>query len=465
MVDIFDLLENILPYNLTFSLSLALIISLSILFASRYRTQWINIFDSVNILALRIFLIVFLLALPISSLTQSTSLTLYDFLTRYWWIILVYILFEAFLYGYRIYLRRLARVPKQYLNEIYQILTQRQDSDGGFRIGSKKETPVELWCTAQTLHGFILGFNDITLIHKTNKVLSYYQSVGRSGEALWSENQKNFLLIPATWALISLEELVSKEGYPESLSESTFKSAVEMVHSGLEKLKLLQLTNGGWAPAGNIDDDLRIFPTAIAIWALALAVKHQKALNLEREQLKETITSLSLAIELMKKKFDNNNYMWDNNPSRSVLRRISGLTLLVYMALSEADVALNSLKGSIQNHLSSNILHKWLDSIHEPIMAHIDFCLHRDIEDLETDGPYDNIIKAKIDSIIPIAFYDWLPAAMLAINASKITGRYKPVRDALREKRLTETLVKYNSHLPNWYTYRLAVIVIASSLS
>lgn len=463
MVDIFDLLKDILPYDLTFSLSLAFVVSLAILISSRYRTQWISLFDAEKILALRVFLLVFLIALTVTSVTQSTSLTLIDGFAYHWWVIPAYALFEVIFYGYRYYLRRLAGIPKHYLSEIYQILTLRQGSSGGFRVGSREDTPVELWCTAQTLHGFVLGFSDITLISKTTKVLGYYQTVGRNAETLWSERQTNCLLVPAIWALISLEELINKKGYAESLSASSYSQAVEMFHLGLKKLKQLQLSNGGWAPVGNLDDDLRIFPTTMAVWALALAIKHRKALSLEGDLLAHTIASMFSAIELLQKKYDSKSNMWDVNPARSVTRRMSGLTLMVYTALSFADTAVTSEKYSDESRLLGRNLHKWLDTIHEPVMAHIDSCLHRDIEDSETDSPYDHVIKANTDLVIPVAFYDWLPAAMLATNASKLTGRYSPIRDALREKRLTETLVKHYSHLHDWYTYRLAVILIAAS--
>lgn len=97
-------------------------------------------------------------------------------------------------------------------------------------------------------------------------------------------------------------------------------------------------------------------------------------------------------------------------------------------------------------------------------MNNCDYCIQKDIDDVETDGPYDNV---SIDSngVISVTFYDWLPIVMTAIYASKKNGEYNILYDGIREKRIRDILAQNKNNFKNWYTYRLSVILISISLN
>lgn len=463
MVDLFGLFQGFLPYSVAFSISLAFTIAFIVLIVSRYRNKWIKLLERDNILAARMFLVVLMVALPFVSYTSNANPSLKSALISNWWVVVIYGCFELTLLSYKYYLQRHSGLAEPYLNEVFQILVQRQDTSGGFRVSFHENSPIELWCTAQALHGLVACFNNISLVSKTSRVVTYYEKLGMHGEALWSEGENPVLLAPNAWAIISLEEIARKDGLAESLLPDTFNKATQMCARGLDRLVNLQLTNGGWAPAGKFDDDLRIFPTTIATWAISLAVKHHASLGLSAEQMTRLDSSLVRAVELLQKTYNGNENTWDNNPTRPFPRKMIGLTLIAYTALSVAETSFRAMMGKRNSIHAVRSLEKWLDNIHGPVFAHVEHCLYRDIDDAETDGPYDNVIGTATDFVIPIVFYDWIPAAMLAIYASKITGRYRGVVDALRERRLTEIVSNHSNNAYSWYTYRLAVTAIASS--
>jgi hypothetical protein len=156
---------------------------------------------------------------------------------------------------------------------------------------------------------------------------------------------------------------------------------------------------------------------------------------------------------------------WDPNPRRGWRQRSSSLTLFTYAILLRLEAALREFDGQ-QLHTETKALTQWLDARRKRITCHIDHCLHRDLDDHESDGPWDHVVtdRAGLECPTDITYFDWPTSALLALRLSRATKRYDH-SDALREQHLNSRLSGRADQFHRWYSFRLSMVVIAAASS
>ncbi|MDP1624270.1 MAG: hypothetical protein Q8L64_00720 [bacterium] len=464
-MDLFDLLKDILPPQLSISLTITFTVYIALKAFQKYRSNWLTAIDLETIFLTRIMIIVFLLLYPAlqnyASLKTSSKLLL-ELVISYRWALIFYLAFEAGLYLLRYYIRRKTVLPAGYVQACYSAIIQCQDSDGGgIKVKNEIHAPVQLWTTAQSLYGLIKTINDVQLIPHIRKIIHYYERALVEEPTIWSTSKSPNIVVSG-WALISMIEFYSTKSYRE-IFESEAVNIHKWIVDGLNSIVLLQLHNGGWATMGNEEADLRIFPTSVSVWALSIAVRDRESLNLNQEQVADLYKAILQGVNNLKISYNKELGVWDSNPNRNWVQKNNALTLLTYGILMKVEQIVVKYGNSYESQKLLNELTPWLNSQYEQIMGHVDHCLGRDINDNEADAPFDDLMSTPEGSKAPVTYYDWIYCAYLALRASRLSKR-STIRDAVREKQIIDVLVKHREWLPNWYTYKTALILIASSI-
>lgn len=458
MTNIITLLQNILPYQFLYAFTLSgIIFIISEIYFNR-----VDIFSAflsrIAIIKSRLFILSFILSYILFNIDNIIN----DFkaaIMSNLWLLAIYIIYEISLIIIRLLVKYKSKIPNDVIETMYQSLVNRHDNTGGFRVFEDQNSNTELWTTSQTMYGLLYYYDNSELVIYSNEFMHYLEAESQKNTVLWGENieEKNFFLMPNLWAVIAMLTIISKKNYNELINASLYEKTKKNIFLSINTILQLQLENGGWSSHSQNNYD-RTLPTVMSVWILSEAIMKNSFLNLDQNQLLSIQNALERGISLLIRNYNSKMSLWSNVPNLTPKRNTISLTIYVYALLS---ITCNNLKLT---NIANIGLNNFLSEIHNDIMNNCDYCMQKDIDDVETDGPYDNVL---IDSngVISVTFYDWLPIVMTAIYASKKNGNYNILYDGIREKQIRDILVQNKSNFKNWYTYRLSVILISLSLN
>lgn len=459
MIDIGGLLQSILPYSFAVAMTAGVVAVIALDAYYNKKDILSALAVKKNVVKARVFIVIFIMTLLFAEFLSTVPHDLVNVLKKDWGVIALYIAYESALLITRFIIMKKSSFPDSFLKAMYSNLCNRHDVSGGFRVHLSNNANVELWTTAQVLHGLLGNYDTAKMVQYSTEAINFYDGLTNKNEVLWSNNwkTKNILLVPNFWAIISMCKIISKNTYETILPNGMHAKTINNVTRGVVSILELQQPTGGWGSHSK-NSVYRYFPTTMAIWALSEALRINDFLRLESAQRGKIETAIDSAVQLLIQDYNKDLALWPNVPGRNPKRNTVSLSLFSFAVLSIVQKThYYSLKQEGQ-------LKDFLKSIHEDMMKHVDYCLGKDIEDIETDEPYDN---ETIDSngVTSIMFYDWLPVAMLAIYASKLNGTYKDFYDSIREKRIRDITIQHVDEMNDWYSYRLAVMLIGISIN
>ena len=458
-MEIINLLKDILSPQYGVALTLSAIVVIILQFCNKNKSDILSmITNKESILICRVGILVFVLTLCTIKLIETRDFLI--FIKANWILLIPYPAYEIFLLIIGRYIISRVKTPRDYCNKLYTHLCNRNNGNGGFCISSN-DNRVALWGTSQTIYGLLDSYDNQDVIKYSKMFVNYCE---QSKDVIWKkDNSDDILFVPNFWAILALMKIITKVSRSRELLGDDYKKACDMVSSGLDTILALKLRNNGWSPhlKKSQDKDYRLSATIIALWSLSEIISEGgNIIQITPEKRTEIIDVLNGSIADIINNYDNNSG-WSNSPyetSRSKNARNGSLSLYVYSVLSIIE---SNLKKASQ---SNSGLSSFFSRNHSSMMKKVSYYLSKDIEDNETDSPYD-IVHTSSPEAIAVTCYDWLPTVMLAIYTSKLNRTYRKYDDGIIEKKITDTLNKNIEKLNSWYTYRLALMLIGLSIN
>lgn len=317
------------------------------------------------------------------------------------------------------------------------------------------------------VHALVSAVNTVDMAGVVERAIQFYRVELAKPTSLWS-GAKNALITPSSWILLSLAEF-ARSAHWSNLKDDEKKEVRAWIKQGVTILLGLQTTAGGWTPLGSKKQlDLRTLPTVTVLWSLAAVLRARSAVELSEDETKACVTAVGRGWDFLMESSTElaGDRWWDPNPHRGWRQKCVGLTLLTYGVLFVVSEALSEVtRGNDTARPGTDRLQQWLKNQHNAIMRQLDHCLHRDLEDMEADGPWDHIVSDQDGTSreIPITYFDWPTSALFALRLSKSAKCYD-YSDAAREQVLSNLLANAAKSQEHAYSFRLAMILIASAV-
>jgi hypothetical protein len=457
MENVINVLTNLLPSEY----SIAIIFCVIALFCVKlyFHNDLLSmIIEKESIVKIRVVIITFALVLcVITSVNEKTIFT------KYWLFLIIPFIYEGGLFVLKSHIiRSINKDRNEYCNNLCNQIHSRYDSSSGlFYIYPNSQTP-KLWAASQTIYGLI-GINNSQTTTDYKKFITYCNGQKNTiKDYIFKKNNTgHFKLISNLWTILALIKIITVIP-KEDLEDKNYKMACTMITQGLSSILNLKLSNNGWAPSSDKEQptDYRLHPTIISLWLLSEILLNTEKLNISETNKNKIINILNQSIYNIIENYNKKQGGWSNAPYEEAGKNIgnNSLSLYVFSILIIIKNNLHTIEFSNKENLSKFLIEK-----HNLMMKKVDNCLLRGVEDNETDGPYDNAVNFKSETL-SVTFYDWLPMVILAINTSKLNGIYGK-SDSFREKRLYTILNNHKDDMKNWYTYRLALMLIGFSIN
>lgn len=372
--------------------------------------------------------------------------------------------------GFRIWLRSLRRrdtlLPVDYLRSCVNVLRGRQTDDGGFRVKGGVDARSELWTSAQVIHGLVGAVDRVDMAGVTDRSLDYLREELKRAGTLWTA-ARDPLIVSSAWTLLAMTTVATSKHW-ENIGSAHKEEVREWIREGVLQLANAQTGSGAWTSLGSQrDTDIRSLPTVVALWAIAGVIAARSQAEISEDLVRAGARSLDRGWRFLRDHCEGSEreMWWDPNPQREWRQRSSALTLLTYGVLLAAAKILEDTPDDPVRQIGATI-REWSVPKHDPMMRNVDHCLHRGLEDNEADDPWDHLVQDRDGRAreVPITYFDWPTSALFALRLCKVANLYD-ISDATRERELTNALIRAPKSLDQAYSFRLAMILISTSVN